>query len=315
MSSPPRTAVLLMAYGSPRSTADEDIRAYLDHILRFYRRVSPSEEEVRHLKARYEAVGGSPLHEITGRIVAGTQRALDAALPGAFRVFMGMKHSAPYVEAQVRRIGALGFERAVGVALAPFRSRLSTDGYYALVRGANAGLARPVAWSFAPDWNLHPLFLDLWQRLVVEALRGDGDAAVVFSNHSLPARVQEWNEPYREQFEATARAVAQRCGLGECVTAYQSAGGGNVPWLGPSLSHVLAELIGAGRRSIVVAPVGFVMDHLEVLYDLDVDARQMCAELGVHFARTRMPNDDPLLVAMVADVVRCAVRGEGGRRE
>lgn len=299
------TAVLLMAYGSAPSLDEQAIRAYLTHILRFYRRTAPSRKEVRHLRARYEAVGGSPLYDITARLVTATQRALDLAAPGEFRVFMAMKHSPPYIEERVQRIADEGFSNAVGVALAPFRSRLSTDGYYKLVDDANAELPSPMTWRFTWDWHLHPLFLTLWERRLGDALRVPVDRpTVVFTNHSLPARGLQDGDPYQRQFEATAAAIAERCGLAEWRTAYQSAGGGGTSWVGPALTNVLAELIGAGHRSVLLAPVGFVMEHLEVLYDLDVDAAQMGKELGVEVTRTRMPNDDPLFVAMLTEVIR-----------
>lgn len=300
----PQTAVLLMAYGSAPSLDERDIRAYLTHILRFYRRASPSRKDVSRLRARYEAVGGSPLYDITARLVTATQRALDLALPGQFRVYMAMKHSPPYIEDRVRRIAEEGFSRAVGIALAPFRSRLSTDSYYKVIDDVNAELASPISWRFASDWHLHPLFLSLWQRRLDDALSVPAEHATVFTNHSLPARGLEDGDPYARQFEATAAAVAQGCGVARWRTAYQSAGGGGGAWLGPALTNVLAELIGEGYRSVLLAPVGFLMDHLEILYDLDVDAVQMGRELGVEVTRTRMPNDDPLFVAMLTELIR-----------
>jgi ferrochelatase len=305
-----------MAYGSAPSLDEESVRTYLTHILQFYRRASPTEDEVRHLRERYRAVGGSPLYDITARLVTATQRALDLAFPREFRVFMGMKHSPPFIEERARRIAEEGFSRAVGVALAPFRSRLSTDGYYKLIKEVNDDLPRPIEWCFAGDWHLHPMFLALWHRRLDDALRPlNGEASIVFTNHSLPARILEWGDPYPKQFEATAVALAKRCGLAHWFSAYQSAGGGPGPWLGPALNHVLAELIGTGHRSVLLTPVGFVMDHLEVLYDLDIDAVAMGRELDVVVSRTQMPNDDPLLVACLADVIREARFGSvGGKR-
>jgi ferrochelatase len=299
-----------MAYGSAQSLDEESVRAYLTHILQFYRHAVPTDDEVRNLRERYQAVGGSPLYDITARIITATQRALDLAAPGAFRVFMAMKHSSPTIEDRVRRIAKEGFSRAIGLPLVPFRSRLSTEGYYKLIREVNRELPKPIEWCFPGDWNLHPMFLALWHRRVVDARRSiDGEPYVVFTNHSLPGRIMEWGDPYPKQFEETASALAKRCGLHQWSIAYQSAGGGRGTWLGPALNDVLAELIGTGYRAIVLAPLGFVMDHLEVLYDLDRDAVQMGREHGVEVTRARMPNDDPLLVAMLADVVRGALQG------
>lgn len=294
-----------MAYGSAPGADDGAVRDYLAHILRFYRRAAPTDAEVQHLKARYAAIGGSPLYAITQRIAARVQEALDQRVPGAFRVFTAMKHSPPFIEDVTREIGESGLQRAVGVALAPFRSRLSTHGYYQLVTDTNGALPRPVAWRFVGQWHLHPTFLDLWARRIAVALDGPGrDALVVFTNHSLPARVREWGDPYEEAFAATARALADRLGLSDWTTAYQSAGGGNGPWLGPSLDEVLREHAARGRRRVLVAPIGFLMDHLEILHDLDIAAQRVAGELGVTLTRTAMPNDDPLLIALLAELVR-----------
>ncbi len=307
----PKTAVLLMAYGSAPSASKADVRAYLTHILQFYRRTDPTDDEITHLQRRYKAVGGSPLYEVTGRTVTALQRALDLAFPDAFEVVMAMKHSPPHIEDAVRQLAARGARRGVAVALAPFRSRLSTEGYYQLVSEVNEALETPLDWCYAPDWHLHPLFLELWQGRIDDALAAlDGQEPwPVFTNHSLPLRIQDGGDPYPSQFEATARALAERCGLRHWSVAYQSAGRGNVPWLGPALGDVLAQQIAGGGKDVLVAPIGFLMDHLEVLYDLDVAACRAAAELNVRLHRTRMPNDDPLFVAMLVDVVRTAVRG------
>lgn len=303
-------AVLLMAYGSASSLEDDDVRSYLAHILQFYRRRSPTNEEVQDLKARYEAVGGSPLCDITARIVEGTQGALDLAQPGVFKVRMAMKHSSPSIEEMACRVAADGFERGVAVALAPFHSPLSTEGYYKLVSDANAALPRPLEWRCADDWHLHPTFLELWERRIADALSSiDGDPVVVFTNHSLPARIQEGSDPYTAQFEATAGALADRQGLENWATAYQSAGRGGVPWLGPTLLDVIGQWVQRGRESFMVVPIGFLMDHLEILYDLDVEARETARQLGIRLYRTRMPNDDPSLVEMLVDVILHAASG------
>jgi len=313
---PSAVGVLLMAYGSPPSMDDAAIYAYLRHILQFYRQTDPDPEDVAHLKERYRAIGGSPLYAITERLAAGLQHALDRAAPGNFRVYWAMKHSPPFIEDVVARMARDGLRRAVGVALAPFRSRLSTDGYYRAVQEANQDLTNPMTWAFADDWHLHPLFLKLWQGRIEDARRGLPETTlVVFTNHSLPERVRRWDDPYPVQFEATARTLAERCGLSRWTIAYQSAGGGNEPWLGPDLIDVLREHRESGGTHALVVPVGFLMDHLEVLYDIDVEAQAEARAMGLHLARTRMPNDDPLLVDLLVDVVRKAVRSAEGSQQ
>ena len=300
----PPVGVLIMAYGSAPSLDDEAIFGYLRHILQYYRKIDPKQEEFQHLKERYQAIGGSPLYSITENIIRAVQSAFALRSPERFRVYMAMKHSSPFVEDVVGRMAQDGVERAIAVALVPFRSRLSTDGYYRLVRETNTRLDKPILWSFVDDWNLHPLFLQLWQNRIEDALRlHDQSPAVIFTNHSLPAQIRKWKDPYSDQFEATAKALAEKCRLSKWTLAYQSEGGGNQPWLGPDLVAVLQEWKGRGHERFLVAPIGFLMDHLETLYDLDVEAQSEATEMGIELSRTPMPNDDPLLVALLTDVI------------
>ncbi|MDA2935098.1 ferrochelatase [Acidobacteria bacterium AH-259-D05] len=310
---------LIMAYGSTPSLDDQDIFEYLRHILLHYRKTGPTQEEFQDLKERYQAIGGSPLYTVTERIVQAVQNTLNMKSPGRFQVHMAMKHSPPLIENVVREMANHGVSQAVGVALAPFRSRLSSDAYYRLVQEVNHQLDRPIQWSFAGDWNLHPLFLELWSQAIEDVLEGqDPIPMIIFTNHSLPARIQEWKDPYSDQFEKTAQALAEKCHLSKWTTAYQSEGGDNQSWLGPSLKAVLQEEKNQENNAFLVVPIGFVMDHLEILYDLDVKAQAEAETRGISMARTPMPNDHPLLVAMLADLItgtlppRDEKRDEGG---
>ena len=306
---PGSVGVLIMAYGSAPSLDDQAISDYLRHILQYYRKAEPTEEECRHLKERYQAVGGSPLYGITENISLALQKTLDQRFPEHFKVYLGMKHSPLFIEDVVSQMAKDGVKEAIAVALAPFRSRLSSEGYYRLVQESNSSLDDPIQWSFAEDWNLHPLFLELWRNRIEDILhRQEKTPAVIFTNHSLPARIQEWNDPYADQFEEAAKAVAKNCRLSRWTTAYQSEGAGNEPWLGPNLTDRLQELREQGQNIFLVAPIGFLMDHLEILYDLDLTAQEKAKEMGIVLWRTEMPNDDPLLVAMLADVVENGVK-------
>lgn len=296
--------VLIMAYGSAPSLDDQAISDYLEHILQYYRKTKPTEEECRHLKGRYQAVGGSPLYRITKDLSQALQNTLDKQFPERFQVYWGMKHSPPLIEDVVSQMAKDGVKQAIAMALAPFRSRLSSEGYYRLVQESNSSLDDPIQWSFAEDWNLHPLFLELWRNRIKDVLhRQEKTPTVIFTNHSLPARIQEWNDPYADQFEEAAKAVAKMCRLSRWSTAYQSEGAGNEPWLGPNLTDRLQELQEQGQKSFLVAPIGFLMDHLEILYDLDLKAQEKAKEMGIVLWRTEMPNDDPLLVDMLAELV------------
>ncbi len=297
--------VLIMAYGSPSSLDEADIFEYLRHILVHYRKTDPTQEEFQHLKERYEAIGGSPLCPITGRITEAVQETLNLASPGRFRVHMAMKHSPPLIEDVVREMCESEVTQAVAVALAPFRSRLSSDAYYNAVQQANNQQDRPLPWSFTEDWHLHPIFLELWSTSISEALsRHDEAPMVIFTNHSLPARIQEWNDPYAQQFEMTAQALARMCALSKWTAAFQSQGGGNQPWLGPSLPDVVEESKMDGVEAFLLAPIGFLMDHLEILYDLDVEGQAQATRTGISLERTAMPNDHPLLVSLLADLIQ-----------
>lgn len=300
----PREGVLMMAYGSAPALSDQAIRDYLRHILQHYRKSDPTEAEFAHLKKRYEAIGKSPLYPVTEAIVSSLQNLLDSRSPARFRTYLAMKHSPPFIEEVVARMGHDGIEHALAVALAPFPSRLSTEGYYRLVGTSNRQLEHPIDWEFADKWNLHPLFLDLWEKRIHRSFGSySRPPVVVFTNHSLPARIQEWNDPYAQEFETTAAVLADRCNLPKWDIAFQSEGGGNQPWLGPPLKEVIEQWKGRGESDFLAVPVGFLMDHLETLYDLDIEAQSQAAEMGVALSRTEMPNDDPMLVKLLVDLV------------
>ncbi len=303
--------VLIMAYGSAPSLDDQAIFRYLQHILQYYRKTEPTQEEFQDLKERYHSVGGSPLYTVTEKIAEALQDTLNLSVPESFRVYLAMKHSPPFIEDRVSQMAEAGVRQAIAVALAPFRSRLSTEGYYRLVRESNKQLGEPIQWSFVQNWNLHPLFLELWRNRIEETLHlQDRTPTVIFTNHSLPARIEKWRDPYTDEFERTAQALAKKCRLSQWTIAYQSDGGGSEPWLGPQLQDVLRDLRAEGKETCLLAPIGFLMDHLEILYDLDVKAQEQAKEIGIKLSRTQMPNDDPLLVKMLSELVADKFKSE-----
>ncbi len=303
--------VLIMAYGSAPSLDDQAIFEYLQHILQYYRKTEPTQEEFQHLKERYHSVGGSPLYSVTEKIAEALQDALNLSVPERFRVYLAMKHSPPFIEDRVSQMAEAGVKQAIAVALAPFRSRLSTEGYYRLVGESNKQLGEPIQWSFVQSWKLHPLFLELWRNRIEETLHlQDSTPTVIFTNHSLPARIEKWRDPYTNEFERAAQALAKKCRLSQWTIAYQSDGGGSEPWLGPNLQDVLRDLRAEGKETCLLAPIGFLMDHLEILYDLDVKAQEQAKEIGIKLSRTQMPNDDPLLVKMLSDLVADKFKNE-----
>jgi ferrochelatase len=287
-------AVVLMAYGSP--ALPEDVRPYLEDI-RGGRPVSDA--AVEELAERYRRIGGrSPLDDVTEAQRAALERELGVP------VFVGMKHWQPRIAEAVESALAGGAGRIVGLVLAPHYSRLSIGEYRERLEGAAAGRAEVV---LVESWHDHPGFLDV----VADRVRGT-DAWVVFTAHSLPERILDEGDPYRDQLHETARLVAERAGLERWSFAFQSASPTGEPWLGPDILDELDRLCEAGERKVLVAPVGFVSDHLEILWDLDIEARERAGKLGLELDRIASLNDDPVFVRAVAELVeeRLAVSGK-----
>jgi protoporphyrin/coproporphyrin ferrochelatase len=279
-----KTAIVLMAYGSPSRV--EDVPAYLEDI-RGGRSSPPG--VLQHLIERYRAIGGSPLNEITER----QRAALEAEL--GVPVIVGMKHWTPRIAEAAEQAIAAGAERIVGLVLAPHYSKLSIGGYRSRLEDALAERAELV---MVESWFDHEPFLDV----VADRLRGT-DAHVVFTAHSLPERVLA-GDPYEEQIRESGRLIAERAGLESWSVAFQSESQTGGKWLGPDILRHLDDLKGQGIEHVLVAPVGFVSDHLEILWDLDVEARKRAQELGIRFERMRSLNDDPAFIAALAALVQ-----------
>jgi protoporphyrin/coproporphyrin ferrochelatase len=280
-----KTAVILMAYGSPERA--EDIPAYLADI-RGGRPVRP--EAVEELSERYRRIGGrSPLNEITERQRAALQRELG--LP----VYVGMKHWHPRIAEAAERAGADGAERVVGLVLAPHYSRISIGGYRERLEEA---LPDGIELVFVPSWHDHEGFLDV----LANRVRGTA-AHVVFTAHSLPARILAEGDPYRDQLLETSQLIADKAGVETWSFAFQSESPTGEPWLRPDILEELEALHAQGVSSVLVAPVGFVSDHLEILWDLDIEAREKAAGLGLELERIESLNDDPSFIRALADLV------------
>jgi ferrochelatase len=284
-------AVILMAYGSPDRI--EDVPAYYSDI-RGGRPVRP--ELLADLTERYRRLGiedSNPLNEITEE----TRAALEAEL--GLPVFTGMKHWTPRVADAVEAAVGAGADTIVGLVLAPHYSRLSIAGYQEQVEGALAGRARLV---FVESWNTEPGFVEL----LAERVKGT-TAHVVFTAHSLPARILAEGDPYERQLLTTATAIAQAAGLHEWSFSYQSESATGEPWLGPDILDHLDALHRQGVESVLVCPVGFVSDHLEIRWDLDVEAKDKASELGMQLERIEMPNADPEFVRTLGGIVKRAL--------
>jgi protoporphyrin/coproporphyrin ferrochelatase len=285
-----KPAVVLMAYGSPSELSD--IRPYLEDI-RGGRPVT--DEAVEELTERYRRIGGrSPLDVVTEAQREALERELE--LP----VFVGMKHSRPRVAEAADRAVAAGADLVVGLVLAPHYSTLSVEGYRERLEEA---LGDRAELRFVESWHAHEPYI----AVLAERVRGT-DAHVVFTAHSLPARILDEGDPYRDQLLETAQLVAERAGLDAWSFAFQSASPTGEPWLGPDILEELDSLKARGVERVLACPVGFVSDHLEILWDLDVEARERAAELGLEFDRVRSLNDDPAFVRGLAGLVRETVK-------
>ena len=302
-----RVAVLLMAYGGPGSL--DEVEPYLRDV-RGGRPTPP--EFVQEIRQRYARIGGrSPIRELTEAQAAGVRRAL--AKDERFAVYVGMRHWHPYIRDVVERIVADGHRRVVGIVLAPHYSAMSVGAYEKQLLEAAAGRLEP---ALVRSWADHPTFLDAVAGRVTEALHrfppATRDAVqVLFTAHSLPERILATGDPYTDELRASAAAVAQRVGLATWRVAFQSAGATPEPWLGPEAGAVMTELAGQGHRAFLIVPIGFVCDHVEVLYDVDVVYHELAGRLGVRLERTASLNDDPVFVGALAEIARDTAASRG----
>ena len=279
---------MLMAYGSP--ARPEDVRPYLEDV-RGGRPVS--NEAVEELAERYRRIGGrSPLDDVTEAQRSALEQELGTP------VFVGMKHWRPRISEAVEAALAAGATRIVGLVLAPHYSRLSIGGYRERLEEALADRAELV---LVESWHDEPAFVDV----LADRVRGT-NAWVVFTAHSLPERILADGDPYREQLLETSRLAAERAGLERWSFAFQSASTTGEPWLGPDVLEELERLRSEGVDKVLVAPIGFVSDHLEILWDLDIEAREKAEELGLDLTRIESLNDDPAFVRALANVVERA---------
>jgi protoporphyrin/coproporphyrin ferrochelatase len=285
-------AVILMAYGSPERLAD--VPAYYSDI-RGGRPIAP--ESLADLVERYRRLGiedSSPLNAITEQTRAALKAELD--LP----VYTGMKHWSPRIADAAESALAAGADRLVGLVLAPHYSALSIKGYRDQLEQTIDGRAEL---AFVDSWHTEPGFVEL----LADRVR-DTQSHVVFTAHSLPARILSIGDPYKDQLLETASLVAGAAGLGEEWSfSFQSESPTGEPWLGPDILDHLVALRDAGVTDVLICPIGFVSDHLEIRWDIDVEAQERAAELGLRVDRIQMPNADPAFVATLAGIVRRAL--------
>jgi len=305
----PPTGVLVMAHGTPRTV--EEIPAFYTEIRRGR---PPSAEQLAELEARYRAIGGtSPLNELTEAQVAGVGSALERKAPGRYTVAGGAKFASPRIEDATGELLGRGVEKVIGLVLAPHSSTVSVGEYARRAREAVAAGSRgrnAVDFEMIDHWYDEPGFVTLVAQALKEAVAevgdGGGGPTVVFTAHSVPTRVVTAGDTYPEQLEKSARAVATEAGIRDWSVGWQSAGRTDDQWLGPDVNVVIRAVAGAGGAGVVVCPIGFVSDHLEVLYDVDIEARATADRSAIAFARTDSLNEDARFCAVLAEVVLAA---------
>ena len=308
--------ILLMALGGPDSL--ESVEPFLQDV-RGGRPTPP--ELLREITERYRATGGkSPVLAITRELAKRLEERLNAAGLRRFKVYVGFRHWHPFIGDMYRTIVKDGVRRLVGVCMAPQNSRLSVGAYVKKVEEAQAESGAPVRFTYVPSWNTHPALIQGIVANIREAFgKFPADArdrvTLIFTAHSLPERVLKDGDPYPDQVRATVEAVLSALGpLPPAVTwrfAYQSQGRTDEKWLGPTVEETLDELHGAGFRHVLMAPIGFVSDHLEVLYDIDIEFTKRARDNGMQLERIAMLNATTPIVETVADVVTAHLKETG----
>lgn len=304
----PTIGVLVMAYGGPDSL--DDVEPYLRDV-RNHRPTAP--EIVHEVRARYERIGGrSPIRELTQAQADALETALNLNDDATWRADVGMRHWHPFIKETLARMEAGGIRRAVGLVMAPHYSRMSIGAYYQKVEEAGS----PTEVAPIERWHLLPGYLDAVADRVRAALarfpaEERHEVPVIFTAHSLPERILAWNDPYPTELRQTMEAVASRLAGQPHAFAYQSAAMTPDPWLGPDGGECIARLHAEGKRNVLIAPIGFVCEHVEILFDIDVEFKEQADALGMRLERIEMLNDHPAMIAGLAGLVRARAAEAG----
>lgn len=297
--------LLVMAYGTPRKI--EDVEAYYTHIRRGRK---PSEEDLLELRERYEAIGGiSPLAKITEAQGKALQSSLNECLEDVqFKLYFGLKHIEPFIEDAVVQMKNDGINEAISIVLAPHYSTFSIKSYNGRAQEKTEQINGPKIHSI-DSWYDHPKFIQYWveqlKKTMVEMPEEDKEHSVfIFSAHSLPEKILQTGDPYPKQLQQTADLIAKGAEVNNYTIGWQSEGNTPDPWIGPDVQELTRDLYhDKGFKVMVYCPVGFVADHLEVLYDNDIECKMVTEELGIKYYRPEMPNTHPLFIECLTDVV------------
>jgi ferrochelatase len=298
------TAILLMAMGGPDCL--ENVEPFLLDV-RGGRPTPP--ELVEEIRERYRATGGkSPAVGITQAVAKKLEQQLNAAGDGGYRVYVGLRHWHPFIRETYAELLKESPEQIIGVCMAPQQSSLSTGAYRKKVEEARAGLEDGTPVTYLGSWNQHPKLIAALVESIQQGLQKfpadmRGTVPVLFTAHSLPERIVAMKDPYPAEVKGTVDAVTQFLGNQPTYFAYQSQGRSSEPWLGPTVESMLDNIQLAGHRSVLVAPIGFICDHVETLYDIDIELKQLALSKGIHLERMAMLNDSLPLIETLRDVL------------
>jgi ferrochelatase len=299
--------LLVMAYGGPNNL--EEVEPYLMDV-RGYRPTAP--EIVHEVRERYREIGGrSPILERTWAQAYALETALNVD-GKKFKAFVGMRHWHPFIKDTLAEMCSQNIEHAVGLVMAPHYSRMSIGAYFKNVEKAES----PIQIARVNDWHLLPEYLNTLAKRVQNALERfpesiRAEVPIIFTAHSLPERIVEWDDPYPRQLHETVEGLMKLLGPHPHEFAFQSAAISTERWLGPDASELINRFANEGKRNILICPIGFVCEHVEILYDIDIVYQALAKTLGVHLERIDMLNDEPEMISGLAGLVRRAAQESG----
>jgi ferrochelatase len=291
--------LLVMAYGGPNDL--EEVEPYLLDV-RGHRPTSP--EIIHEVRERYREIGGrSPILGQTKAQASALESALNVN-GGQFKAYVGMRHWHPFIKDVLTEMQAQGIEKAIGLVMAPHYSRMSIGAYIRKIEEAES----PITFLCIENWHLEPGYINALVKRVQDALKRFPEEVraavpIVFTAHSLPEQILEWNDPYPTQLRETVSAVMEKLGSQPHEFAYQSAAISTIPWLGPDAGEVIERFASEGKKHILICPIGFVCEHVEILYDIDIVYQNLAKTLGVHLERIEMLNTAPDMIAGLANLV------------